>query len=553
MSLFDHVFVTLKGYKKSYLKNDIVAGIVVAALTIPVAMGYAQVAGLPAIYGLYAAILPMIGYAVFATSKQVIFEADSAASAITGSVVVSLGVALGSPEAMAIIPVLTFFTAVFLLLFGILKAGRFANYISTPVVSGFLSGIALSVILGQIPKAMGISSVDGGVLAKVLGIITEIPSLNIYAFLLAAGTFLAVYLGKKFLKKVPMALVALVIGTAVTYFFGLDQKGVTIVGSIPKGLPSLIIPDFASFPNISMGVLSGLIIAIVILSDSLMTAKSFAMKNRYKLDENREVFAFSAGNFLSAISGTVPVCTSTSCTASNDQYHGKTQMVSLVCAGVIALIVAFFSGLLYYMPQPVLSGIIIAAVVGIVDAKLAHVLFKDNRDEFWIWIISLIGVLFVGVLFGVLVGVILSFADVIRGIATPKQSYLGKVDGQPGFYDLASNKDAKPVDGFLIYRFGARLFFGNIEIFTKGIESALSSKPKAVIVDASGINNIDVTAGDSLKFLIKTLQDNGIDFYFARIRPDVEQDLRSNELDELIESGHTKRTIEEAILAAEKD
>ncbi|WNY26142.1 SulP family inorganic anion transporter [Methanolapillus millepedarum] len=551
--MFNHIFITLKGYKKSYLKNDLIAGIVVAALTIPVAMGYAQIAGLPAIYGLYAAILPMIGYAFLATSKQLVMGPDSAASAITGSVVVSLGIALGSDDVLSIAPVLTFFAAVFLLLFAVLKAGRFASYISTPVVSGFLSGISLSVILRQIPKAMGVAIPDGSVFSQLWGILSEIPVLNIYALLLAVGTVLIVFFGKKFLPKLPMALVVLILGTVVTYVFGLDQLGVSIVGEIPKGLPSLMIPDLLSFPNLPMGILSGLIIAVVVFSDSIMTAKSFALKNRYDIDENRELFAFSAANFLSAFSGASPVSASTSCTASNDQYHGNTQAVSLVAAGVIAVVVAVFSGLLYYMPQPVLAGIIIAAVAGVVDVRLAKSLFKESRSEFWIWVISLGGVLFVGVLFGVLVGVILSFVDVIRGITAPTEAYLGKIEGKKGVYDLKSHKDAKPIDGIVIYRFSARLFFGNIDLFSKGIEKALTPKPKAVIVDASGINNIDVTASDSLEVLIKSLQEDGIEFYFAHIRSDVEQDLRNNDLGSLIDSGHTTKTIEEALLAIEAD
>ncbi|WNY27417.1 SulP family inorganic anion transporter [Methanolapillus ohkumae] len=551
--MFTRFLITLKDYKKSYLRYDIVAGIMVAALTIPVAMGYAQIAGLPPIYGLYASILPLLGYAFFATSRHLIITPDSAASAITGSVVVSLGFALGSPDVLSIAPVLTFFAAAFLLLFAVLKAGRFASFISTPVISGFLSGLGLFVILGQIPKALGIEISGGTVFSQVGEILSSLPLVNVYSALLAGSTLLLVLLSKKFLPKIPMALIVLVVGTIMTFLFGLDGFGVTIVGEIPGGFPTLAIPDILNFPDLSMGILSGFVIAIVILSDSLLTAKSFALRNRTKIQENRELVAFSAANFLSAFSGASPVSASTSCTAVNEQYHGKTQMASIVAAGIIALLVTFFGSLLYYMPQPVLAGIIIAAVSGVVDVKRAKIWAAESRNEFWIWILSLAGVLFVGVIFGVLVGILLSFADVIRGITKPEEAYLGIIDGKRGFFNLKNHSNAHPLENIIIYRFGARLFFANISIFGAAIENAILQNPKAIIVDASGINDIDVTAAETLEFLIESAQKSGIGFYFAGIRADVESDLIDTGLEEFVKSGHTQKTIEDALTISQRN
>lgn len=545
-----YILPSLKGYKKSYLKNDIIAGIVVAALTVPVAMGYAEVAGLPPVYGLYASILPVIGYALFCSSRQLIFGIDAAASAITGSMLAMLGVAAQSDQAVALAPMLSLFAGLFLLLFSVFKLGRFASYISRPVMSGFITGISISIMLGQIPKVMELSSSGTDFFGNLESIFGTASQTNLVSLALGIGTIAVVLLGKKYLPKVPMALVVLVAGTAISAALQLDQRGVTITGDIPQGLPPISIPDFSSIPDIGVTILGGLVVAVVVFADSLLDSNSFAIQGKYKLDDNQELRAFGLSNLFASITGASPTSGSVSRTAASVQFKGKTQVVSLVAAGIVLMIVMFLSGLLYYMPQPVLSGIIIAALIGVIDVKMFKVLWRRSRMEWIIWLVSGLCVLVIGVLVGVIIGVILSFIDVIMRITSPPRAYLGVIDGKEGYYDLSTHKQARPVrDDIVIFRFTAPLFFANMQFFQKSILDAAAKKPKLIIVEGSGISYIDTSAADGLKDLLDQLKPLGVDLYFAGTIGRVNQEMEEFGLKDYMNSGHVQKTIGDILSA----
>ncbi len=540
--MFKYVLTSLKGYKKAYLKDDIIAGVIVAALTIPVAMGYAQIAGLPPVYGLYGSILPVIGYALFASNPQLIYGVDASAAAITGSLVATVGLAAGSQDVLDFVPVAAVCTGVFLILFAVLKLGRFAGYISAPVMSGFITGLSLSVMFSQLPKMFGLDA------SGLIGTLQNITQLNATSLLLSVVTVAALLVCKKLLPKIPSSLLLMVAGTALTALLRLDKLGVVIVGDIPDGLPTLILPNFTG-PHTLAAVAGGFVLAVVIFADSLLTTTSFAIQGKYPIKPNRELFAFGASNLFAGFSGCSPTSASVSRTAAGKQYRAKTQLVSLVAAGVIALVCAFLSGLLYYMPQPLLSGIVFVALLGVLDFGALKALLHESKREAVIWIITAVGVLVLDVLPGVLIGVVLSFIHVIMKVSAPDAAYLGVIQGREGFFDMTRHKEAKPLPGISIFRFSARLFFANSERFQKGVRKAMNEKPRAIILDARGINSIDTTAADDLKNLLSDLDEAHIQYFFAEQTSDLVDDFSEKGLGFLQQNGRLKRSIEEALQA----
>ncbi len=548
--MFDYVFTSLKGYKPSFLKHDIIAGIMVAALTIPVAMGYATVAGLPSIYGLYASILPAIGYILIASSRELVYGIDAAASAITGSCLAAFGIAAGSQEAMTTVALLSLFSGIFLIIFALFKLGRFADYVSMPVMSGFMSGLALSIIFSQVPKVLGIQGSGDDFTENLVAIFSQWAAINPTSLLIGAITVALILLGRRFAKRVPVGLILMVVFTILCATLRLDTMGVSIVGTIPQGLPPISFPDIGSVGDLGPLLGSSFMIAIVIFASSLTPAQSFAAQNKYELKNNREIAAYGVSNLLASISGCSPTSASVSRTVVSQQFNGKTQMVTIVSAICIVLVVLFFSGLLYYMPQPVLGAIVFAALIGAVDVKMIVVLFRSSRSEAVIWLVSAAGVLLVGTLFGVVIGVFMSFVDVVMRITKPPQAYLGKIDGRDGFFDMKYRKDARPVPDVAIYRFSARLFFGNINIFKAGVLKAIELyHPKLLVIDSSGINSIDATAAEEMRKILSQLDHAGVDYCFAGQTKTLNRQFEGFGLDPLLADGHTQKTIKDALAA----
>ena len=331
---------TMKNYKKEYLPKDIFSGIIMAAVSIPISMGYAQIAGLPAVYGLYGSVFPILFFALFSTSRQFIFGVDAAPAAIVGAALVSLGIESGSKAAMQYVPVIAFLTGIWLLLFYFLKAGRIVDFISTPVMGGFISGIALTIILMQIPKILG-GKAGSGELPELLRHIAETcEEISWLSVVLGVGALLLLRVAGKVIPKFPAhsgqrqganAAVIMAAGVAATMCFRVDEHGVVLLDAVEKGLPKLVHFHFAGI-DLRQALGRSLMIAAVIMSETLLSENNFAMKNGYKIDENQEILACAMGNIAAACVGCCPVNGSISRTSMNEQYEGKTQAVSVVAA-----------------------------------------------------------------------------------------------------------------------------------------------------------------------------------------------------------------------------
>ncbi len=540
------LFPTLKGYKKEYLSKDIFAGIIIAAMSIPISMGYAEVAGMPAVYGLYGSILPILFFALFSTSRQFIFGVDAAPAAIAGSLLVTMNIPYGSEEAVKIIPVVALFTGLWLLLFYILKAGKVLGYISTPVMGGFISGIAVTIIMMQIPKLMGSSAGHGECLELAAKIISACQSANFLSLGLGTGTLVILLIFKKFFPKFPMAIIAMLAGAGAERVFSLGSHGVKLLSAVEPGLPKFFMPDIF-FTDITQILGTSLTIAVVVMAETLLAENNFAFKNGYPLKDNREILACAAGNLASAFSGSCPVNGSVSRTAMGEQFEGKTQMMSVVAGLLMILLLLFGTGFIGFLPVPVLTAIVISALMSVVELPLAKRLYKVNRVEFLIFMGAFIGVLLLGTIYGVVIGLILSFVNVVLSAAKPTRSFQGMIPGHENFYDLSRNIYARPVRNTVIYKFNGNLFFANINTFISDLENSITDSVSCIIVDASGINSIDITAADYIKTFDKSLRRRKIKFYLTEHTAEVNDQLRALGLGELIEKGMVRRTVTTAL------
>ena len=536
------LFPTLKNYKKEYLKKDIFSGIIMAAVSIPISMGYAQIAGLPAVYGLYGSVFPILFFALFSTSKQFIFGVDAAPAAIVGAALVSLGIESGSKEAMQYVPVIALLTGLWLLLFYFLKAGRIVDFISTPVMGGFISGIALTIILMQIPKILGGKAGSGELPELAHHIFETCKEINWLSVVLGVGALVILRLAGKLIPKFPMAIVIMAVGVVATLLFRVDEQGVVLLDAVESGLPKFHMFQFAGI-DWTQAAGRSLMIAAVIMSETLLSENNFALKNGYKIDENKEILACSMGNLAAACVGCCPVNGSISRTSMNEQYEGKTQAVSITAGAVMAVVLVCATGFIGYLPVSVLTAIVISALMNVVELHLAVRLFKGSRNEFYIFVAACVSVLFLGTIYGVIVGLLLSFVAVVLRATNPPRSFLGMIPGKETYYDLKRNRNAYSIQHTIIYRFSENLFFANIKIFQSDIENSIKKDTKVVIVDATAINSIDITAADRLEMMAKNLEKQGIRFYITEHSENVNQQMRSLGIGHLIEEGKVRRTI----------
>lgn len=536
-----------KIHKKFNLQNwkkDVLSGFVVAFVSIPISMGYAQIAGLPPVYGLYGSLLPILVFGLLTTTKQFVVGVDAMPAAMVGSTLTTLGIAADSKEALQLVPVIACLTAAWLLLFFFLKAGRIVNYISTPVMGGFISGVGFTIILMQVPKLFGGSAGTGELFVLLYHIGSQFSSFHLLSAVLGVGTVLLILISKKIAPKFPMSIIMMAAGAALTAVFHIDRYGVKLLPEVTGGLPKFVLPDVRLIgEHTSELLILSASIAAVIMAQTLLASSSYAQTYNDKIDNNREVMAYAAMNLAGSIMGCCPINGSVSRTGMADQFGCRSQIMSITASFTMLLVLLFGTGLLKYLPVPVLTGIVIAALIGILDIKLAKRLWKVNKNECFIFMTAFFGVLLFGTIYGVVIGVILSFGAVTIRAVVPPTAFLGVIPGHEDFYSLERNQHARPVTGAVIYRFSGNLFFANAADFQEAIEQALREDTRCVIVDAGGIGNIDVTAADRLVVLWKNLQKRGISFYLTEHVGTVNDQLRRFGAGDLIENGAVRRTI----------
>lgn len=526
------------------LKHDLLSGLIVALVSIPISMGYATIAGLPPVYGLYGSLFPILIFGLLTTSPQFVVGVDAMPAVMVGSLMAELGFLSESNEAMSLAAIMAIAVSIWFLLFYMAKAGRIVKYISTPVMGGFISGIGMTIILMQIPKLFGGNAGTGELVPLIINIVDEISKFNLLSFVLGIGTVTIILVCKKFIPKIPMTIVMLVVGVVLQVSIGLDRYGVKLLPDTTSGLPKLFIPDWGVVKgNMNSIVISSLGIAAVIMAQTLLASESYAMKYHYSIDKNKELLAYGAMNLVAGFTGVCPINGSVSRSGIADSNGVKSQLMSITAGAVMLLVLLFGAPYLKYMPVPVLTGIVMTALIGIVDSKMALRLWKSNRNEFIVFMISLLAVLLFGTVNGVLIGVVLSFGEVAVRAVNPQATFLGRIPGHGNYHSLNRNSNAHPIKGAVIYRFNGNLFFANIDKFVDNIERSIALDTKCIVVDARAIGTIDITAADKLVLLHKELVQKGIKFYLTEHDGYLNDQLRICGAGELIDLGAVRQTI----------
>ena len=537
---------TIRNYDKKNLGKDLTAGLIIMAVSIPISMGYAQIAGLPAVYGLYGSVFPILLFALFSTSPQFIFGVDAAPAALIGAALLDLHIESGSKEALAAVPVLTAFVALWLLAFYVMRAGKLVNYISAPVMGGFITGICTTIILMQVPKLLGGTAGTGEFFELVEHIAETVGEINLPSLALGVAALVIVLTAKKVIPKFPMAVLLMAAGALMTKYLPLRAWGIKTLDAVEPGLPVWSLPDFTAV-SVREAVTISLSVAVVIMAETLLAENNFAQKNGYRINDNQEILAFAMGNLAAALTGCCPINGSVSRTAMGEQYQAKTQLTGIVAGLSMIVLLLGGTGFIGYLPVPVLTAIVISALLGATEFELAVRLWKVSRTECLIFAGAFFGVLMLGTINGVLIGIILSFSEMIIRTAKPARCFLGIQPGHRHFRDLKEGSQIHAVEGVLIYRFSSNLFFANIQVLKQDIEDHVTEQTRAVILDASGIGSMDITAADGLGMLYQSLKEKGVRFYMTEHIADLNEQLRKLGLGYMIEEGSVRRTIHIAL------
>ncbi len=536
------------GYSTLKIVRDILAGAVIALVSIPISMGYAEISGLPMVAGLYGSLLPILIFGLLTSTKNFVFGVDAAPAALIAGTLTSLGIS--GTEAQRVVPVLAVFTAVWLLIFGLFRAGRAVKYISTPVMGGFITGICCTIILMQVPKLWGGKAGTGELHHLLRHMYLERGQFHLLSFLLGFGTILVILLVKKLLPKLPMTALVMIFSALFSGTLRLSDRGVRMLPDTSSGLPKLSLPDIR-LSDLGSLVFPALTIALVVTSETLLASRQNALSDGGDIRPNREIISYAAANLLSGLSGSTPVNGSVSRTGIARSFGAGSQILSISASGFMALILLFGTGLISKMPVPVLTGIVISALIGASEFHLAHRLLKQSKKELFIFLSAMFGVLVFGTVRGVAIGVTLSFIDVLIQAVTPPRSFLGCIPGREGFYNLERHKNAHPIERTVIYRFSGNLFFANIDLFQQDIEAAIRPDTKQVIIYASGIGSIDISAADRLILLYHSLEKRGIRFYITEHEGHINEFLHLYGADELLDHGVCRISLITALRAAD--
>lgn len=520
----------VRGYKASYVRHDVVAGIVLTAILVPAGMGYAEAAGLPAIVGLYATIVPLFVYALLGPSRILVMGPDSALIPIIAASVVPLA-AGNADRAVGLAGLLATLVGVVVIAAGLARLGFLTDLLSAPVRHGYLNGIAIIVIVSQLPRLFGFSADGEGLVAQVGSFVTGVVDGETVPAALAVGTgCLAIIVGLRLWRpSAPGVLIAVVGATIVSSVLGLAQsQGVAVVGPLPAGLPPLRLPALVPGDIIALAP-AALGIALVAATDTSVLTRSFALRRGERTNQDRELLALGSANLATGLLSGMPVSASASRTPVAEAAGAETQMTSLVGAVAIALMLVAAPSLLADLPTAALAAVVISAGLSLIDADSMVRLWRIGSSEFWLALASLLGVALLGVISGVFLAVALSILAFVRRAWRPHDAVLGRAEGVKGYHDLTYYPDAHQTPGLLLYRFDAPLFFANADVFRERVRERIAEAPSSVrwvIIAAEPITDVDTTAAEMLDLLRDELAREGITLAFAELKDPIRERLR---------------------------
>ena len=543
----------IAGYKPRWLPKDLVAGLVLTAILVPQGMAYAELAGLPAITGLYTSIFCLVGYAALGPSRILVLGPDSSLGPMIAATILPLVGADGSPaRAVELASMLAILVGATMILAGVAKLGFVADLLSKPTQIGYMTGLALTIVVGQLPKLFGFSVHSDNLIGDITGFVDGIRKNEVVTAAILIGVFglIMMLVLQRWLPKVPGVLVAVVLSIGAAVLFDLADHGVALVGTLPQGLPPFTAPS-VSFSDLGLLVAGALGISLVALTDTISTASVFASRNGDELQANQEMIGIGAANVAAGFFQGFPVSTSGSRTAVAERSGAKTQVTGLIGAGVIVLMLVVVPGLFRNLPQPTLAAVVITAAISLADLAGMQRLWQIRRTEFALSLAAFSGVALLGVLPGIAIAVGLSILNVFRRSWWPYSAVLGRVKGLPGYHDIVTHRDAEEVEGLVIFRFDAPLFFANSRAFREQVRALAASKPapRWIVVAAEPITDVDTTAAAMLEDLDQTLNGEGISLVFAEMKDPVRAKIDRYELTRTIDVTHFYPTIESAVSA----
>jgi SulP family sulfate permease len=522
-------------YDRVFLRGDLLAGATVAAYLIPQCMAYAELAGLPPIAGLWAVLAPMTAYAIFGSSPQLSVGPESTTAVMTAAALAPM--AIGDPTKYAALAAALAIVVGLVCLVGFLcRLGFLADLLSRPILIGYMAGVALIMIAGQLEKATGVP-VDGETFVdQIRTFFTNIDEIQATTLALGAAMLVFLFVAAQFFPRLPVPLIGVLLATATVAIFDLTADGIKTVGEIPAGFPTLGLPD------VSWGELSSLLapafgIAIVGYSDNVLTGRSFATRHHDEVDANQELLALGVANAGSGLTQGFPVSSSGSRTVIGDAVGGRTPLMGLSVVVAVVFVLLFLRPLLAEFPQAALGALVIYAAIRLIDIPEFRRLLQFRRSEFALAIATTLGVLLVDILYGVIIAVALSVLDLFRRVARPHDAILGAVPGMPGLHDIDDYPDAITTAGLVIYRYDAPLCFANADDFRARAMVAVDSQDAPVewfVINVEAIVEVDITAADALKELHRELHLRGITMGLARLKHDLRVELdRAGFIDEI--------------------
>lgn len=520
----------LRGYERSWLRGDLVAGLILTALLVPQGMAYAELAGLPPVTGLYTTVVALVGYAVFGPSRVLILGPDSALGPLIAATILPLAASDDPGEAVALAGVLSILMGLVCVAAGLGRLGTVAELLSKPVRVGFLNGVAVVVLVSQLPKLFGFSVDAETTVDEARAFLRGVLDGDTNGTALAIGaSCLVVILGcRRFVPRVPGVLVAVVGATVAVMAFDLADRGISVVGSVPQGFP------WPSFPPVAAGDVGSLFaaalgLALVTLADTTAFSRTFAIQAGDDVDPNREIAALGAVNVAVGFFSGFPVSSSATRTAVATSSGARSQLTGLVGAGAIVVVLVAANDAVRDLPSASLAAVVVAAGLSLFDFRALRWLWRVRRSEFWLSAAALAGVVVVGVLEGIVIAVVLSLANFIRRAWRPHDALLGRVGDRKGYHDVERHPDAAQISGLVLYRFDAPLFFANVEHFVRRLKQGIATHGEPVrwvIVAAEPVTDIDTTGAEVLSRLLGELEAAGIQLAFAELKGPVKDRLR---------------------------
>lgn len=539
----------LQSYQAAWLPKDIAAGLVLTTMLVPVGIAYAEASGVPGVYGLYATIIPLLAYALFGPSRILVLGPDSALAAPILAVVLS--VSDGDPmRAVAAASMMAVVSGLFCIVFGLMRLGFITELLSKPIRYGYMNGIALTVLVSQMPKLFGVSIDDAGPLREIAWLARGVAEGRAHwpSFAVGAATLAVILLLKRF-DRVPGVLIAVILATLAVKLFGLDAQGVKVLGEIPQGLPSLAWPWLSNADLVKI-VLGGCAVALISFADTSVLSRTYAARTNTRVDPNQEMVGLGVANLAAGFFQGFPISSSASRTPVAEAAGSRTQLTGVVGALAVAALLIAAPNLLRHLPNSALAAVVIAAAIGLFEFKDLRRIYRIQQWEFWLSMLCFAAVAVFGAIPGICLAVVIAVIEFLWDGWRPHFAVLGRVPNLRGYHDLKRYPHAALIDGLVLFRWDAPLFFANAELFQQRLLEAVQASPtpvRRVVVAAEPVTSVDVTSADMLRELCNHLSREGIALHFAEMKDPVRDKLKRFELSRLLSDDHFHPTVGSAV------